>query len=122
MARPDGTWRELSCSIPLACRLGAARPRHGIVKAQLEIKYHSKDFLDESIELLDFRMQTRVCSSLFLIGRCRQPAVRLNGVMPSRGELAETAEASRENANSHVILLAVGPLKKVSPPGESAPN
>jgi len=37
-----------------------------------------------------------------------------------RGELRGTADASRENANSHVILLGSWVLKKVSPPGESS--
>jgi len=94
-----------------------------IVKAQLEIKYHSKDFPDESIELLDFRMQdSRLSFSVPKSVGVDNLAVRLNGVMPLRGELRGTAEASRENANSHVILLGSWALKKVSPPGESAPN
>lgn len=94
-----------------------------IVKTQLEIKYHSKDFPDELIELQDFRIQnSRLSFSVPKSAGVDNLAVRLSGVMPVPGELRGTAEASRENADAHVILLGSWTLKKVSPRSESAPN
>lgn len=82
------------------------------LKAQLEIKYHSKDFPDESIELSDFRMQGSelLFSDPKSIG-VDNLAIHLI-VMPEHGELRGTADASRENADAHVSLLGSWSLRK----------
>jgi hypothetical protein len=92
-------------------------------KAQLEIRYHSKDFPDESIGLSDFRIQGRRLSfsNPKSVG-AGNLTVYLTGVMPTWWELQGTAEASRENASGRVVLLGSWSLKRVMRRSESAPK
>jgi hypothetical protein len=81
-----------------------------VLKARLEITYHSKDFPDESIMLSDFRID----GSRLLFSDRKSPGVgdlevHLTGVMTARGELQGTAEASKEN----VKVLGSWSLKKL---------
>jgi hypothetical protein len=87
------------------------------VKARLEIKYHSKDFSDESIDLSDFRVQSSKLSfsDPKSIG-VDNLAVQMVGVMPKRNELQGTAEARTES----VELLGSWTLKKAIPQSNSA--
>lgn len=112
----DGTWQGTILFYPVGpvdLVLTVRRHTHDMV-THLEIKYHSKDFPDESIELSDFRIQGSELSfsDPKSVG-VDNLAVHLTGVMPRPGELRGTAEASRENADSHVSLLGTWSLKRL---------
>jgi len=83
------------------------------LQVQLEIKYHSKDFPDESFDLRDFHIQD---SSLSFsdpksVG-VDNLTVHFAGVTPQRGQLQGTAEARTENAQ----VLGSWSLKKIASP------
>jgi hypothetical protein len=86
------------------------------LNARLEIKYHSKDFPDESIELSDFRVQgsNLLFSDPKSIG-VDNLAVHMVGVMPRRDELHGSAEARTESAE----VLGSWALKRATPQSES---
>jgi hypothetical protein len=115
----DGTWEGTILFYPIGPVDMVLRVRNTqSAKAQLEIKYHSKDLPDESIELSDFRVQDSSLS--FSVPKSvgvDNLAVHFVGVMPRRGELQGTAEARREN----VEVLGSWTLKKVTSGSGLAP-
>jgi len=113
-AELDGTWLGIILFYPrgpadIVLRIEGTKS----VRGQLEIKYHSKDFRDESIELSDLHVQGSELSfsDPKSIG-VDNLAVHLHGVMPRHGELQGTAEASRDNSDGHVRILGTWSLKK----------
>ena len=113
-AELDGTWRGTilfypSGPVDMVLRIESTQG----VRGQLEIRYHSKDFRDESIELSDLHVQgSELSFSDPKSAGVDHLAVHLLGVMPRDGELLGTAEAGRENADVHVRLLGTWSLKK----------
>jgi hypothetical protein len=113
-AELDGTWLGTilfypSGPVDVVLRIEST---HGM-RGHFELRYHSKNFRDESIELSD--LQVRGSELLFSDPKSNgvdNLPVRLLGVMPRQGELQGTAEASRENADAHVRLLGTWSLKK----------
>lgn len=110
----EGTWTGTIFFYPVGPVEMALRieSTHG-VNGHLEIKYHFKDFADESIDLSDLQVR----GSELTFSDPKSPgvdnlAIHLVGVMPKSGELVGTAEANRENANSSVRLLGTWSLKK----------
>jgi hypothetical protein len=110
----EGTWRGTILFYPvgpvdMALHIEAA----GGSRVQLEIKYHSKTFPDEAIELSDFRVQgSEISFSDPKSVGVDNLAVHLIGVMPADGELQGTAEASRENTDAHIRVTGSWSLKK----------
>jgi hypothetical protein len=91
--------------------------------AALELKYHSKDFADEAVDLSDFRVEgsTLSFSDPKSIG-VDNLEVHLTGVMPTQGELQGTARSSKQTDHGEVVLLGSWSLKKLTPQSESSPN
>jgi len=85
-------------------------------KPRLEIKYHSKDFTDESIELSDFAIKGRtiVFRDPKSVG-VDNLEVRLTGIMTKAGELRGRADAARVKPDGTVTLSGSWSLKKVRP-------
>jgi hypothetical protein len=110
----DGTWRGSLRFYPIGPVEMLLRIQSGQgLKAHLEIKYHSKDFPDESIELPDFRIEGSDLSfSDPKSSGVDNLAMRVIGVMPKSGELKGTAEADKETAEAHVRLLGTWTLTK----------
>jgi hypothetical protein len=113
-AELDGTWLGTILFYPIGpVEIVLRIESSPSLRGQLEIRYHSKDFADESVELSDLRVQGSELSfsDPKSVG-VDNLAVHLLGVMPRHGELRGTAEASRENADSHVRLLGTWSLRK----------
>jgi len=113
----EGTWEGTILfypvgSVDMILRVQSTKS----LRARLEMKYHSKDFPDESIELSDFRVQG---SNLFFsdpksIG-VDNLAVNMVAVMPKQDELEGMAEARTESAE----VLGSWALKRAIPRGKS---
>jgi hypothetical protein len=96
----DGMWKGSILFYPVGAvgMVLHVQSTHGL-SARLEIRYHSKDFPDESVELSDVRVKlSRVLFSDPKSIGVDNLAVHLVGVMPTRNILQGTAEARNENA------------------------
>jgi hypothetical protein len=114
----DGTWEGTTLFYPAPVNLilhvqNAQGPDTQVLKAHLDIQFHSKDFPDESVEVPDFHIQGSSFfftepNTNFLSGL----RVQWTGVMVKPGELQGTADARTETAEVH----GTWSLKKVSSP------
>jgi hypothetical protein len=106
----EGTWQGTIRFYPVGL-VDMILRMQGAKSAHLDLRYHSKDFADESIDLSDVNIHGSGLSfsDPKSVG-VDNLTVHLFGVMPKLDELRGTAEASKEN----VEVLGSWSLKKLT--------